>query len=128
MKVRELVKRFGLTVAAGGAGLDREINGGHCGDMLSEVMANAPSGCVWLTIQGHQNIVAVAVLREMAAIILTGGSVPDTETRDRANYEKIPILMTPALTYDLAGRLFADGIVNEGTPGNPAGATTRTAG
>jgi len=117
MNVRELVEKFRLTIAAGEAGLDHEINGGHCGDLLSEVMGNAPIGCAWLTIQGHQNIVAVALLREMAAIILTGGNKPDVMTRERADQEKIPILLTDALTYDLAGRLFAAGIVGEKTRG-----------
>ena len=61
-----------LEAAAGRNGLEREVNAGYCGDLLSDVMANAPVGCIWLTVQGHQNIVAVAVLREMAAVILTG--------------------------------------------------------
>ncbi|MBT8370427.1 MAG: 4Fe-4S dicluster domain-containing protein, partial [Deltaproteobacteria bacterium] len=77
MTVKDLVARFGLQVVAGKKGLDRQVEGGYCGDLLSEIMANAPEGCVWLTIQGHQNIVAVAVLREMAAIIITGGQSPD---------------------------------------------------
>ncbi len=107
MKVKELIQRFGLTVAAGNGGLGREIRGGHCGDLLSEVMGHSPIGCVWLTIQVHQNIVAVAVLREMAAIVLTGGNAPDEATRDRANEENIPILLSSATSYDLAGRFFA---------------------
>jgi predicted transcriptional regulator len=97
-------------VAAGEKGLDREINGGYCGDLLSEIMANAPEGCVWLTIQGHQNIVAVSVLREMAAIIITGGHSPDEETLQKANQEGVPILLWPDSAYQLAGRLYSIGV------------------
>ena len=110
MKASDLAKQFELTVVAGTNGLDRTVSGGHCGDLLSEVMANAPTGCVWLTIQIHQNIVAVALLKEMAAIILTGGNVPDAETRTKADEEGIPILLSSRRTYELAGQLYAVGV------------------
>ena len=113
MQVKDLVEKFGLSVAAGEKGLDRSVKGGYCGDLLSEVMANAPIGCAWLTIQVHQNIVAVAVLREMAAIILTGGNTPDEGTRSRAEEEGIPVLVTSLDAFSMAGRLYAAGIVNE---------------
>ncbi len=113
MKAAELIERFGLTVAAGENGLDRLVKGGYCGDLLSEIMANAPTGCVWLTIQVHQNIVAVAVLREMAAIILVGGNTPDEETKAKADEEGIPVLLTPLDTFSMAGKLYAAGVVND---------------
>ena len=110
MQVKDLVEHFGLKVAAGAKGLGREVKGGYCGDLLSEIMANAPGSCVWLTIQGHQNIVAVAVLREMAAIIITGGQTPDDETLQKANQEDIPLILWPKSAYELAGRLYALGV------------------
>ena len=110
MTVNDLVVQFGLRVAAGEKGLDRQVEDGYCGDLLSEIMANAPEGCVWLTIQGHQNIVAVAVLREMAAIIITGGQTPDNETLQKANQEAIPILLWSDSAYRLAGRLYSMGV------------------
>ena len=113
MKASDLAKQFELTVVAGTNGLDRKVSGGHCGDLLSEVMANAPNGCVWLTIQTHQNIVAVALLKEMAAIILTGGNEPDAETRLKADEENIPILLSRQLSYELAGQLYAGGVGRE---------------
>lgn len=113
MKARDLLEEFELTLEAGKEGLDRDIRGGYCGDLLSEVMASAPIGCVWMTIQVHQNIVAVAVLREMAAVVLNMGSRPDTETREKADREKIPILCHSGTSYELAGKLYAAGIVND---------------
>ncbi|MDZ7833662.1 MAG: DRTGG domain-containing protein [Desulfobacterales bacterium] len=92
--------------------MERRVKGGYCGDLLSEIMANAPEGCVWLTIQVHQNIVAVAVLREMAAIILVGGNSPDEETKAKADAEGIPVLLTSLDAFSLAGRLYAAGVVN----------------
>ena len=112
MQVKDLIEHFGLEVAAGAKGLEREVKDGYCGDLLSEIMANAPESCVWLTIQGHQNIVAVALLREMAAVIITGGHSPDAETMQKANQEEIPLLLWPKSAYELAGRLYALGIGN----------------
>ncbi len=106
MKVREFVEGFNLKPIAGTQGLDREVKGGYCGDLLSDVMAKAPIGCIWLTVQGHLNIVAVAVLREMAAIIITGGREPDAETLQKAHQEGLPILRSPHSAFELAGRLF----------------------
>ncbi len=110
MRLRELVEFFGLEVAAGANGLDREVKEGYCGDLLSEVMANAPLSCIWLTVQGHQNIVAVAVLREMAAVVVAGGRSPDRETLARANQEGIPILTWPRSAFELAGKLYTAGV------------------
>ena len=110
MQVKDLADQFNLKVVAGQKGLERQIKDGYCGDLLSEIMANAPEGCVWLTIQGHQNIIAVAVLREMAAIVITGGQIPDDETLEKANQEEIPLLLCPKAAYELAGRLYALGV------------------
>ncbi len=109
MKVRELIERFGLQVAAGAKGLDRDVKGGYCGDLLSDVMARAPIGSIWLTVQGHLNIVAVAVLREMAAVVITGGREPDPETLQKAEQEGLPLLRTTLSAFELAGRLYPAG-------------------
>jgi len=110
MNVKQIMERFQLEAAAGKSGLAREVKGGYCGDLLSDVMANAPVGCVWLTVQGHQNIVAVAVLREMAAVILTGDRPPDPDTLKKAEQENNPILRWPRSAYELAGRMYALGV------------------
>jgi predicted transcriptional regulator len=115
MRVKDLVEKFGLSVAAGKNGLDREVIDGYCGDLLSEVMGNAPAGSAWMTVQGHQNIVAVAVLRELAAIIITGGQKPDEETTRKAEREGIPVLLWPNSSFSLAGRIFNAGVGNLAT-------------
>ena len=110
MKVGEMQNCLSFQVAAGGRGLEREISAGYCGDLLSDVMANAQKGSVWITIQSHQNIVAVAILRELAAIVLVNGRAPDEETKAKADAEGIPILLSPLSSYSLAGKLYGLGI------------------
>ncbi len=113
VNVKQFVDQFKLYVAAGQNNLNRQIQGGYSGDLLSDVMANAPIGCIWLTVQAHQNIVKVAVLREMAAIVLTGGQSPDQETIERANQEGLPILMWPGSAFDLAGQAHSAGVADQ---------------
>ena len=108
--VNDLLHHLDLKVAAGNTGLRRQVTDGYCGDLLSDVMAHAPRGCIWLTIQGHQNIVAVAVLRQVAAIIIAGSCPPEEETLQKADAEGIPIVLCPESTYQLAGRLYALGV------------------
>lgn len=110
MQVKEIQDIFHLEVVAGKKGLDNEVTGGYCGDLLSDVMANSFKGTVWLTIQGHQNILAVAVLKEMAAIILVNGRLPDDDTKAKADDEGIPILVCDLPAYQLAGQLYEAGI------------------
>jgi len=110
MKVREIQNDLNLQVAAGARGLEREVSAGYCGDLLSDVMANAQKGAVWLTIQSHQNVVAVAVLRELAAIVFVNGRLPDEETKTKAEAEGIPLLLSPLSSYSLAGKLYGLGI------------------
>ena len=110
MDVREIQEKLNLELTAGEGGLDREVTGGYCGDLLSDVMANSTKGDVWITIQSHKNILAVAVLRELAAVILVNNHIPDDETKAKADLEGMPILLSPFPTYQLAGRLFEAGI------------------
>ena len=110
MKVREIQNLFNLEVVSGEKGLDREITSGYCGDLLSDVMANSTKGDVWLTVQVHQNIVAVAILKELAAIILVNGRMPDEETKLKSEEENLPILVSQLSGYKLAGQLHEVGI------------------
>ncbi|MGQ9489488.1 MAG: serine kinase [Anaerolineae bacterium] len=75
MKLAEIVDRLALQVCAGAAQMaDREVTGGYACDLLSYVMANAKAGDLWITIQGHPNIVAVATLVGLAGIVLVEGA------------------------------------------------------
>jgi len=110
VKVREMQSLLNMGLAAGGKGMDREIAGGYCGDLLSDVMAHSNQGEVWMTIQSHQNIVAVAVLKELAAIVLVNGRAPDGDTTKKAEEEGIPILLSPLTAYQVCGQLYELGI------------------
>ena len=110
MNLSNLASRLDLRVFAGGSRLDRPVGGGYAGDLLSDVMAHGRKDDLWITIQIHPNIVAVAVLKELAAIVIAGGREPAAETVAQAEREGVPILGAPAHAYDLAGRLHELGV------------------
>ncbi len=110
MRVKEIVDALGLTVAAGRGALDATVTGGYTADLLSCAMAGAEKGNVWITLQGHLNVVAVASLNELAAVIVVEGKPVAAEALAKADEEGIVILTTPMAGYETAGRLWELGI------------------
>ena len=106
MKVKELVEKLNLKVLSGEKGLDREIDGCYISDLLSEVMGNAIEGNIWITLQTHKNVMAVASLKEMSCIILVKNLMPNDETIEQSNDEDLPILQTNLPTYEIAGLVY----------------------
>lgn len=107
MTLQEIAVRLQLDVVVGGKGLGKEVTWGYCSDLLSDVMAHAREGCVWLTLQTHQNVVAVAVLVGVRGVVITGGRTPEQGMADRASQEGVVILASREPTFDVAGRLYS---------------------
>lgn len=105
MLVKDIVEKFGVNVVTGSIGLDKEIKSGFVGDLLSVVMGKAVEGCVWITIQGHLNIVAVASLVGVACIIVTEGFEVEVDTINKAKEEGIAILTTSLSSYQMVAKL-----------------------
>jgi predicted transcriptional regulator len=110
MTLRDLVRTFDLRVVSGQENLDREVLGCYTSDLLSDVMANSQKGYLWITLQVHQNIVAVATMRELAGVVLIGGRHPLSETVEKAKQEGIPLLTISLPAFELSGRLYEIGL------------------
>jgi serine kinase of HPr protein (carbohydrate metabolism regulator) len=106
MLVSELVKQLGLNVYSGKNGLDREISGGYVSDLLSDVMGNADAGMVWITLQTHKNVMAISSLKDLAAVILVKGLIPDADMAAQSDEEGIPVLGTDLQAFEIAGELY----------------------
>jgi serine kinase of HPr protein (carbohydrate metabolism regulator) len=106
MKVSELIEKLELTVYTGVEGVDNEITGGYVSDLLSDVMGNAKEGNVWITLQNHMNVIAVASLKELACIILVKGIKPIPEIVEKAVSEGIPVLGSSENTFELSGKIY----------------------
>jgi hypothetical protein len=83
---------------------------GYASDLLSCVMAGAQKKGVWVTLQAHANIVAVAALLELSAVIITEGAMPDPDTLAKANDEGITLLSTSEFSYPVVGKLWEMGL------------------
>jgi predicted transcriptional regulator len=106
MKVTDIITALDLKVISGNNGLTNEVGGGYVSDLLSDVMGNAKEGDVWITLQTHQNIIAVGSLKDISAIIIVKGLLPETDTIEKSNIENIPVLSTVLDTFNITGRLF----------------------
>lgn len=106
MKVSDLVNKFNLEVFAGEKGLENEISGGYVSDLLSDVMGNARENQVWITLQTHQNVMAIAALKDLAAVILVKGLEPELEMVEHGEKEGIPVLGTDFDTFHMAGEFY----------------------
>jgi predicted transcriptional regulator len=89
---------------------DRPVTGAIVSDLLSYVMANGAVGQVWVTVQGHANVVAVAALASLAAVVIAAGFEPEEETRDRAQEEGVALYLSDESSFALAGKLYALGL------------------
>jgi hypothetical protein len=106
MNLEKVVQALGLGVRCGGDKLKNEVTGGYSGDLLSDVIANCKEGDVWITRQVHQNIIAVASLRDVAGIILVQGNEPAPDTLEKAAEKGVPILVTDHSAFETAGRIY----------------------
>jgi len=106
MKVSDIVKELGLTVFCGEEGLENEITGGYSSDLLSDVMGHLDEGMIWITMQTHQNILAVATLKDAAAILIVNDSSPDEETLQKGREEGIPLLGTTLPAFEVGGKIY----------------------
>jgi len=110
MTLSDLATRLELRIFTSGVPLDRPVRGGYASDLLSDVIGHARKDDLWVTMQVHPNIVAVAVLKELAGVVLVGGRVPAAETLAQAEREKVPLLGTGLPTFELAGKLYTMGV------------------
>ncbi|MDI3530973.1 MAG: hypothetical protein PWP60_822 [Candidatus Atribacteria bacterium] len=99
MKIIEIIEPLQAQVIAKGDLEQQEVSGGYAGDLLSDVIANAKESSVWVTIQSHPNVVAVAKLVGIPCIVVTNFQDVDEQTSQRAEKEGITILKTPLTTY-----------------------------
>ncbi|MDD4292512.1 MAG: serine kinase [Bacteroidales bacterium] len=106
MKVKDVAEKLSLRIFSAPEGLNREVTGGYTSDLLSDVMGHAQEGHIWITLQTHKNIMAVASLKDIAASILVKGFIPEPETIELSVQEGIPVLGSSSETFELSGKLY----------------------
>lgn len=104
--LHQIVAAAGFKVLSGANQLNRMCSGGYCSDLLSDVMGRAGAGKLWVTLQTHKNVIAIASLKELAAVIIVNGLDPDPDMLDQANTEDIPVLSTIDSAFEICGKLY----------------------
>lgn len=106
MKLKEIIKKLELRVLTAQDRLATEVSGGYTSDLLSDVIANSREGNVWITLQTHQNIIAVAKLKDLAGIIIVNNREPEKETLKKAEEEKVPLMTGKETAFQISGKLY----------------------
>lgn len=113
MKLQDIVNKLNIEpLYMDDENNDVEVKGCYIGDLLSNVMAHAKEDDIWLTVQTHQNVVAVAHLLNMSGIIFVEGHRPNPDTIERAKSERIPIFVTDESSYNIGCSLCDLGLRN----------------
>ncbi|MFZ1036760.1 MAG: DRTGG domain-containing protein [Smithella sp.] len=111
MKLRDVKEILDADVIVGDEKLDIEVTTAFGADLMSDVLSFAKAGCLLLTGLTNTQVVRIANVLDMAAIILVRGKKPPAETMSMAKSLQIPILTTKYILFETAGRLYAKGIV-----------------
>jgi hypothetical protein len=114
MKLQEIVEKLELEVKSGEDRLDAEVKRGYVSDLMSDVIANSQEGDLWITLQIHLNIVAVASMKSLSGIVLINSRQPEENTLEKAKSEGIPLLVSGLPAFELVGRLYQLGITGLG--------------
>lgn len=102
MTVREAAQAANLEILVEGDALDREAECVYCCDLLSFVMGRAPAGCAWVTVMGNVNAMAVAMLADMACVVLAENAALDAEARAKAEQNGITVLHADGPIFETA--------------------------
>jgi predicted transcriptional regulator len=111
MNLNEIIQNLNLKVLTNSKDFSTiKVKSGYCSDLLSCVMTGAEPEGLWITLMSHSNIVAVAALLDLAAIIITENAQPDQQTIDKANEKDVTMLSSPDPNYDVIGKLWELGL------------------
>ena len=106
MLMTEVIKELELTVLADTGDMNLPVSGGYASDLLSHVMGQDQAVQVLITMQGHQNIIAVASLVGLVAVVVAGGIEPEQQTIVKAKEQEVILCKTSLSVYEATGRLY----------------------
>jgi len=105
MTVSDLLAKLGGKLVCEGD-RERRVDGCYISDLLSDVLASSNQDQVWLTHHTHANIVAVAAVKDLSAIVIVDGRKLDEDAASRAKAEKVNVISTELSTFEAAGLIF----------------------
>lgn len=113
MTIKELIPLIEAKELTKEADLNKEVLCGYTCDLLSWVMGHGEEGMAWVTVQTHMNVIAVALLSDMACVIMPEGIEMEKESLDKADAEGMCVLQSPLSSYEICGRMHEKGVPAE---------------
>ncbi|HPG41878.1 MAG TPA: DRTGG domain-containing protein [bacterium] len=110
MDLKSIIIKLHLIPLHPGPDLNTEVTGAIFSDILSDVMARARKGELWITNQTHVNIIALVFFKGLAGVILPGGIKPEPDAVEKAEQKNIPVFTTPNNAFEVAGQLYQVGL------------------
>ena len=110
MTIQELLNKTDFKLMTPDVDTNVEIAGSFVGDLLSWVMGNSEPKQVWVTVQAHSNVIAVAALREFSGVIICQGAVVGDDIVALANEENVPLLTTERSAFEVCRSLVDFGL------------------
>jgi len=98
LRIEELCKSLDAEIFNAGD-IDRDVDKVIVGDLLSFIMGTASEGSVWVTIQAHLNVAAVAVLKDLPMIVIAAGRNAPQDLIDRCIKENICLVSVKSTLY-----------------------------
>ena len=109
MKIKDLCEKLNADVQAAGDP-ERDVTKAAAGDLLSFIMGTVSEGSVWVTIQAHLNVAAVAVLKDIPIIILASNRKAPADLIDRCMTENVCIASVSGSIFATCKKLSELGI------------------
>ena len=119
MRLNQIAEKLNLDTRVAVNNLDAEVRNGYISDLLSDVLANSNENDLWITLQLHPNIVAIASMKGLSGIVIINGREPQEETVKKAQEENISILVSKMTAFELSGKLYA--LIFSGTKNDAEG-------
>lgn len=94
MELSKLIKTLNYNLLCGDENSNAIVKNGYTSDLLSDVMANMDDESALITIQAHQNTIAVAGLKNAPLIIFCNNRPIETDVIEAATKQGITILST----------------------------------
>jgi hypothetical protein len=113
MQLCQIVQELEFKILSGDESQQLDVTCAYISDILSDVMAKAAKGSLWITNQTHMNVIAICFFKTLAGVILPDGLQPDEAVMAKALEKNIVVISTPLSAFDVAGKLYALGLRGE---------------
>ena len=110
MRLNEIKDKLNLKILSGSKNIESNVSRGYVSDLMSDVIAHGKEGDIWITYQTHVNVVAIALMKNMAGIILIQGRELIPAAAIKAEQEGLVVLSSSKSAFKVAGELYQLGI------------------